>query len=173
MENKYTQHIEVRNAGLVILQSYFTPLFEKLGLVTDHAFHTDDAREAATHYLHYLVTGLENSEEPDLLLNKLLCGIPVSQPIEYGMTISDGKKRIIESLIEAVISQWSAIGSCSIDGFRGNWLVRHGTLVEHEDKWELKVEHRGYDVLLNHSPFSFSVIKLPWMQKPMHINWNY
>jgi hypothetical protein len=172
MENKQMKQFQVRNAGLVILQSYFAPLFEKLRLVTDHTFHNDDAREAATHYLHYLVTGHENSEDPDLLLNKLLCGIKVSQPIEYGITISDEKKRLIESLIESVINHWPAIGNCSVNGFRGNWLVRRGLLTEQEDRWELKVEHHGYDVLLHQSPFSFSVIHFTWMQKPLYVTWN-
>ena len=60
-----------------------------------------------------------------------------------------------------------------IDGFRGNWLIRNGLLVETEDRWELKVEKVSYDILLNQSPFSFEIIKFPWMKKPIYVQWPY
>lgn len=72
-----------------------------------------------------------------------------------------------------MISYWPAIGNTSVNGFRGNWLVRDGLLTELEDKWELTVEKRAYDVLIHQSPFSFSIIKLPWMEKPLHVTWPY
>ncbi len=163
----------VRNAGLVLLQGYLIMLFQKLGLLTDQKFNNEDAREAATHYLHYLVTGHEISQDPDLVLNKLLCGMELSHEIEYGINISNEKKQLIETLIRSVMTHWPECGSTSIAGFRGNWLVRNGLLVEQEDKWELMVERKPYDALLQHSPFSYSVIKFPWMPKPLHVNWFY
>jgi len=37
-------------------------------------------------------------------------------------------------------------------------LVGNGTLTEKEDRWDLIIEKRVYDVLLAKAPFSFSVI---------------
>jgi hypothetical protein len=165
--------ISVRNAGIVLINSYLSILFERLGLTADRKFLSDAYQAEAVHYLQYVVTGLSSTEESLLPLNKVLCGLPLEQPVYDGITISDDYKKIIDGLIKAAISHWPSIGNSSIDGFRGNWLVRDGLLVEHEDKWELTVEKRAYDLLIYKSPFSFSIIKYPWMDKPLQVNWPY
>jgi hypothetical protein len=40
-----------------------------------------------------------------------------------------------------------------------------------EDAWHLKVEQKGIDVLLDHLPWSFSLIKHGWMKRPVHVEW--
>jgi hypothetical protein len=171
MENKRPTELMVRNAGLVLLHNYYSMLFEKLGLVTNNAFLNDEAKEKATHYLQYVVTGQYVTEEQYLLLNKVLCGLDINHAIEYGVNMSDEHRRLVNTMLYSVISHWPAIGSCSVNGFRGNWLVRNGVLTEQEDKWELTVEKRAYDILIQKSPFSFSVIAFPWMLKPLHVTW--
>jgi len=165
--------IAVHNAGCVLISTYFTMLFERLGIMADHSFLSEDDRQKAVHYLQYVVTGLSSTEELYLPLNKVLCGIPVSEPIIDGITVSEEDVELVDGLINAVIAYWPAIGNCSVDGFRGNWLVRDGLLTEYEDKWELVVEKRAYDLLIHKSPFSFSIIKYPWMDKPLHVTWPY
>lgn len=167
------QGIPIPNAGLVILNSYFLMLLERLNLVKDKTFITTEAQLEAVHYLQYLVTGLEQTEESLLPLNKVLCGVSVDTPIQDRITISDNDKQLMDSLIQSAIGYWSAIGETSTNGFRGNWLVREGVLREEEDRWSLTIEKRAYDILLTQSPFSFSIIKLPWMPKPIHVNWPY
>ena len=146
-------------------------LFERLKLVTNNAFVSNEAQKDAVHYLQYLVTGLSKTEESFLTLNKVLCAIAIQTPVKEGVEISTEDRSLMNGLIESAIGYWSAIGESSIDGFRGNWLVRDGILRETEDRWELTVEKRVYDVLLIKSPFSFSIIKFPWMEKPLHITW--
>lgn len=163
----------VKNAGLVLVNNYTQTLFERLRLVNNKVFIDTTSQLNAVHYLQYIVTGLSNTSEQQLILNKLLCGLDILQPIPNGVEITEEQKKLILGLIQAMIAHWPAIGECSTDGFRGNWLVRDGNLVEHENKWELTVEKRAYDILLNKSPFSFSIIKYPWMVKPLHVNWSY
>ena len=163
--------IAVPNAGVVLLNSYFLILFERLKLVEDNSFVSDEARLDAIHYLQYIVTGMTKTEESFLALNKVLCGVSLSQPIREEIQMLSEHKHLIEGLIEAGIGYWSAIGATSIQGFRGNWLVRNGVLREEEDRWSLIVEKRPYDILMLKSPFSFSIIKLPWMPKPLHVTW--
>jgi hypothetical protein len=146
---------------------------ERLGLLCDNKFTDRRANEDAVHYLQYVVTGLCYTEESLLPLNKLLCGLPLSHPVEDGLDMPEAHKALIDGLIKAVIGHWPVIGSCSIEGFRGNWLVRDGLLLEQEDRWELTVEKRAYDLLIHQSPFSFSIIKHPWMDKPLHVCWPY
>jgi len=165
--------ITIKNAGAVLLNNYIAMLFERLGLINNKTFLNDGAQAEAVHYLQYVVTGLSHTEEPLLVLNKVLCGLPIAGPIQDGIIISPANVKLIEGLITAIIGYWPAIGQSSIDGFRGNWLVRDGLLVEQDERWELTVEKRAYDLLINKSPFSFSIIKYPWMAKPLHVNWAY
>ena len=165
--------IAVRNAGIVLLSTYIEMLFERLGIVKNKKFLNAAAQADAVHYLQYVVTGLCKTEEALLPLNKVLCGLPLSEPIHDEIIISDENKKLINGLVKAAISHWPAIGDTSINGFRGNWLVRDGLLVEHDDKWELTLEKRAYDVLIHKSPFSFSIIKYAWMDKPLHVTWPY
>jgi hypothetical protein len=165
--------IAVPNAGLVLLNTYFLMLFERLELLKDKQFISEAARIDAVHYLQYLVTGHSHTEESLLTLNKIICGIALKQPIKDSIDISDKEKILIEGLLKSAIGYWKAIGSSSVQGFRGNWLVRNGVLREKEDSWNLTVEKRPYDVLLIKSPFSFSIIKFPWMPKPLHVAWAY
>jgi len=166
-------HIAVQNAGLVLLQSYFVMLFERLNLVNERSFVSEKAQLDAVHYLQYIVTGATETEESFLILNKVLCGLPLCAPIKSGITIPETHKELIGEMIRSSIGHWEAIGKTSVDGFRGNWLVREGVLKEVEDHWSLNVEKKPYDILLGKSPFSFSIIKFPWMQKPLNVNWAY
>lgn len=163
----------IRNAGLVLINNYVAMLFDRIGITKDRNFVSLQKQMDAVHYLQYVATGMSETEEAFLPLNKVLCGIPVSQPIPDGVEIPDEHKKIIESLIKAVIGYWPEIGDTSLNGFRGNWLVREGKLSEQKDRWELLVEKRAYDILINKSPFSFSIIKHPWMDKPLHVTWSY
>ncbi|WP_286911840.1 contractile injection system tape measure protein [Flavobacterium sp. UBA4197] len=165
--------IKVENAGMVILTNYIPVLLERLRLVSGKQFTSSENQHNAALYLQYLITGLQKTDEVCLSLNKVLCGLPVNQDLADQMEISNEDQLLMTGLIEAAISHWTAIGRCSVDAFRGNWLIRDGILTEHEDKWELTVEKRVYDLLLNKSPFSFSIIKHPWMSKPLYVNWPY
>lgn len=167
------QGITIQNAGGVILNAYVVMLFERLNLVQENAFVSNEARIDAVHYIQYLVTGATQTEEALLVLNKVLCGIPIETPIKEGIEVSQEQETLMQGLIVAAIGYWPAIGQSSIDGFRGNWLVRDGILREEVERWTLTVEKRAYDILMLKSPFSFSIIKFPWMPKPLHVNWPY
>ncbi|WP_394759182.1 contractile injection system tape measure protein [Flavobacterium sp.] len=168
-----SEAIAIKNAGLVILNNYFDMLFERLHLTANKQFTSAENQSKAVHYLQYLVTGLSITEEAYLPLNKVLCGLPLTQTVPTGITISEAEKQLLDGMIKAVISHWSSIGESTVDGFSRNWLVRDGLLQEREDRWELTVEKRAYDVLLNRFPFSFSIIKFPWMEKPLHVIWGF
>ncbi|PCI96271.1 MAG: hypothetical protein COB15_10905 [Flavobacteriales bacterium] len=165
--------ITVKNAGMVLLSDYIKMLFDRLDLLEDNEFKNKKLQIAAIHYLQYVITGHSATEESLLTLNKVICGIHPNKPITKGIEITKDEKELINGLVNAVIGYWSAIGETSIDGFRGNWLVRNGLLTEQDDKWELVVDKKPYDLLINKSPFAFSIIKYPWMEKPIHVTWPY
>tara|TARA_R110002167_G_scaffold15000_1_gene60384 strand:- start:1825 stop:2460 length:636 start_codon:yes stop_codon:yes gene_type:complete len=163
----------VPNAGLVILSVSHDKLFARLNLLDNNQFISESEQIKAAHYLQYLATGLSQTDESLLSLNKVLCGIDTQQSIGDSVEITDIEKALMDELIESAIGYWSAIGATSIDGFRGNWLIRDGVLREEEDHWELTVQKKPYDILLSKMPLPFSIIKHPWMQKPLHVIWPY
>ena len=165
--------IAVNYAGIILLNSFIVMLFERLSLVKDNNFTSIENQKNAVLYLQYVVTGVSETEESYLALNKILCGLSVTDSVPAIIEISQENKILIVGLVKAAVSYWSAIGDCSVEGFRGNWLVRDGMLTELEDKWELTVDKRAYDLLINKSPFAFSIIKYPWMHKPLHVIWPY
>lgn len=167
------QGIAVRNAGIVLLSSYVQTLFTRLGLVDKGKFISSSLQADAVHYLQYVITGLSRTDEALLPLNKVFCGLPLSHPVAEGIAISEEHRKLMDGLIKAAIGHWPAIEGCTLEAFRGNWLVRDGILSELPDKWELRVEKRPYDVLIQRSPFAFSIIRYPWMDKPLHVTWRY
>lgn len=163
---------KVSNAGLVLLNAYQPTLFKRLNLLNGNSFRNEAAQESAVNYLQQLATGSNAPNSDAMTLNKVLCGLAPTTTVKPDLAPSEQDQQLLESLLQSVISQWQALGSSTIAGFRGNWLVRDGLLTEAEDRWDLTVEKRAYDILLEKAPFSFSVIKYPWMKKPLYVHWN-
>jgi len=172
MDNSQSTTI-VENAGIVILNSFIPALFTRLDLTVGKQFKDNESREKAALYLQYLVTGQQINDDYLLPLNKVLCGLAMNEPIKENIEVTSTEKELMEGLLKATVNYWSSIGQTSVNGFRGNWLVRDGFIIENEERWELVVEKRAYDVLLNRSPFTFSIVKFPWMNKPLYVNWKY
>lgn len=176
-EEMFKGSIPVKNAGLVLINQYIPILFERLNLIDNlidsHKEFFPEKQAVAVHYLQFLARGQMDTDQPDLVLNKILCGIPPREPITNQTVISPADKEMMMQLLQASIEYWTAIGSSSIDGFRANWLIRDGLLGEQDDRWELYIEKRTYDILIKKSPFSFSIIKYPWMTKPLYVQWPY
>lgn len=163
--------MRIGNVGLVLLQSFVQPLLSRLQMVHQNGFVSEVEQRRAVHYLQFLVTGQLQTPEPSLVLNKLLCGLAPQAPVEAAIEMTAAEVDMCESLLASVINYWPEIGKTSIDGLRGNWLVRDGSLTNAGDHWELIADRRAYDVLLARLPLSYSVIKLPWMEKAMYVTW--
>ena len=166
-----TEGVLIGNAGLVILNSFFIMLFKRLEIIADKAYTSEDAQSDAVHYLQYLATGSTETVGSVLTLNKVLCGLSPYAIVGDSIEITEEQKQSIDELIKAAIDYWPATGNISLQGFRVNWLLREGLLKETEEHWELTVEKKGYDILMNRLPFSFSIIQLPWMQKSLQVIW--
>ncbi|WP_267221320.1 contractile injection system tape measure protein [Dyella silvae] len=166
--------IYIANAGLVLLANYTPRLFDMLGLLKGDAFLDERARHRAVHCLVYLSDGHTDTEEHEWVLNKLLCGVPVEEPVPPG-ELPDAIKPALDSLLQAVITHWHALGSTSPDGLRQTFLRRIGRLVEHDayegEHWRLKVQPGPFDLLLDRLPWGYGTIKLPWMKGAIHVDW--
>lgn len=161
--------IYVDDAGLVILHPFLQMFFEGLGIARDGAL-LQPGR--ALHLLHYLATGQSPAPEYALTLPKILCNIPLEEPVELDIALTDREKEESIVLLQAAIRWWDALGNTSPDALRGTFLCRPGKLSVRDDgDWLLQVERQGFDVLLDRLPWGISALKLAWMEGMVWVEW--
>jgi Contractile injection system tape measure protein len=159
-------------AGIVLLHPFLCRFFESLNLLnSQNQFKDEDAQRHAIHMFHFLASGMENPEEPQASLLKVICGYTLEAPLDRVRTLGDMEKEEAQSLLLAVIGHWSSLKNTSPDGFRQEFLQREGKLETRDSVFHLTVEQRSIDVLLPSLPWSFSIIRLPWMKGPLRVDW--
>jgi hypothetical protein len=92
-------------------------------------------------------------------------------PIPMTMNISDVEKETSEMMLNGVLQNWNKLKSSSIDALRDGFLMREGYLEEGPDSWQLDVEKKTLDILLNSLPWGYGNIKLSWMKKRLIVTW--
>jgi hypothetical protein len=157
----------IRNAGMVLLSPYLPTLFDRLGLLTTSEngaprFQGEEATSRAVHLLQYLV---------DMVLNKLVCGIPVVQPVARSIAPAAADLALCDDMLRAVIANWTAIANTSLAGLRETFLQRDGRLQRGDAKWTLHVQRKTLDVLTDRVPWGFSLVYHRWMADPIHVTW--
>lgn len=170
-------HWYISNAGVVLLHPYLPILFKSLGLTDGPKFKNKAAQHRAVYLLHYLATGSFAAPEYDLIFQKHLCGIPAETPLRpmTKQSKSQQKKAIQETseMLQAIINHWSKLGDTSPDGLRSGFLSRAGKLsFTPTDGWKLKMEQSGIDILLGFLPWGLGMVKTPWMQDFLHVEWS-
>lgn len=165
--------IAVANAGLVILWPFISSFFTHLGLVEERQFKDLPARQRGVGLLQVLAAQKVSPPEYLLPLNKLLCGMEPNHVFDFGPPLRKPEKRECEKLLKAVISQVPILRSMSVEGFRGSFLLRRGQLSIRDGLWLLRVERQTYDVVLERFPWSWQWVKLPWMETPLQVEWQF
>ncbi|MEH1945278.1 MAG: contractile injection system tape measure protein [Nostoc sp.] len=163
--------IYISNAGLILLWPFINRFFVKLGLVQENIFINIISAERSALVLQYLVDASTEASEHIFPLNKVLCSIDLFTSINTHLDITEQEQVESESLLATVIQNWSILKNTSIEGFRKAFLQRNGILRVRDGAWLLQVEHETYDVLLDRIPWSIQVIKLPWMDKILYVEW--
>jgi hypothetical protein len=161
----------IQNAGLVLLHPLLNTLFTRLQLMEKNIFSTEAAQHRAVHLLQFLVYGQEQFPEHTLSLNKLLCGMALEDPLPVDILLTTHEKKVGEELLRVVLQRWEKLNNTSIEGLRVSFLQREGALISTPEHWTLRVEQRGIDVLLPFLPWSFGMIKAPWMKKTLFVEW--
>jgi len=106
-----------------------------------------------------------------LPLNKLLCGMEQEAVFELDGPLTEAETGECDDFLTAVIAQAPILQSLSIAGLRGNFLLRAGMLQVNQGIWLLRVERETHDVMLDHFPWGFQWVKLPWMEEPLQVEW--
>lgn len=163
--------IYIANAGMVLAGAYLERLFGMLGMARSDAFVSPASAKRAVHLLQYLATGEVGAPEPQLVLNKVLCGLQPETPMRREFEITPQESQAIDGLLGAMISHWKIIGNTTVAGLRESFLQREGHLSRDDDGWQLTVEERSFDMLLDQLPWGFSLLKFHWMERPLHVDW--
>ncbi|CAM1362691.1 conserved hypothetical protein [Tenacibaculum litopenaei] len=161
----------VENAGMVLLGPYIPMLFERMGLLENRVFKDYQSQQKGMYALQYAVHGTNSPEEQELLLNKLVCGVPLQEPLGPEVMLTVDEKTLIDGMLQAIISHWSIIGNTSVEGLRVSFLAREGSLVEEEKKFVLTVEKKSFDMLIDQIPWTIGQLRLNWMEKYIEVLW--
>jgi hypothetical protein len=161
----------VENAGLVILHPFLNTFFNRLLLVKNNIFSDLAEQQKALYLLHYLATGKTKAEEYELVIPKILCAYPLKKPVEKDIRISLKEIEEADQLLEEAIMQWEVLKNTSPSGLREGFLQRNGKLFTKNEQEYIQVETNSIDVLLDRLPWNLSIIKLPWMNRMIRVEW--
>jgi hypothetical protein len=142
-----------------------------LGLVHEKEFINEVAQNRALLLTQYLVDQRTSFDEIDLLLNKTICGFEWAEAVELSFEPTSEEIEEAEHLLKNAVTSWKALKSTSVDGFRKAFLLRPGMIEEKERHFSVRAERITIDVLLEKLPWGISLVKYPWMPKPLYVEW--
>lgn len=163
--------VKIHNAGLVLVWPFLTRFFEHLSLLENGKFLDEESRNRGVYLLQNLAYNRTNYPEYELVLNKLLVGMPVYEHLSPFINLSEEEKELTRSLMNGVISNWDKMKNSSIEGLQETFIQREGVLRFKKENTTLIINKKGVDVLLDTIPWNISLIRLPWMEKPIHVEW--
>ncbi|MGZ4955064.1 MAG: contractile injection system tape measure protein [Methylobacter sp.] len=166
-----TDALYINNAGLCILWPFLATFFERLELAQNGRYRNQSAKQCAVSLLHYLTTEELNPPEYLLPFNKLLCAMEIDEVFDLETPLTTEQIEACDELLGAVIGNAPILNNMSVNGFRGSFLLRRGSLSASEGSWLLRVERETYDLVLERFPWSWQWFKLPWMEYPIRVEW--
>lgn len=160
-----------RFGGLVLIAPFLPAFFDEMKLIENGKFINDAAQHKAIHFLNFMATGKTSSPEYALLLHKLLCGIELTQPVPKTVKLGAAEKKEAMLFLDDVAGQWTTLRSTSGEAFRETFFRRNGILEQRGNLWLLRVERGPMDIMLDTLPWPISIIKAPWMQQLLQVEW--
>jgi hypothetical protein len=161
----------VKGAGIILLAPFLKPFFTKLHLLNADEWINWEAQVKAVYLLKYLSNGPQHYQEYQLVLEKLLCGIPINQPLEALPEFTQAETDEAEDLLHSVLEHWQRLKNTSVNGLRESFFKRDGILTPKENNWQLQVQRKTMDVLLDSIPWGFSTVSLPWNEYIIFTEW--
>ena len=166
--------IYVNNAGIMLLSPFFSRLFYILNYLNDTRQMENKNKIRAIFVLQYIIYGEEKSyQEAELALTKLLVGWNNEQPLPKKITLTDKEIEMADNLLLSAKGMWEKMRNTSEMVFREAFLQRGGELMydEYANKWNITVEEKAYDILLDTLPWSFRVVNSPWTNYLLIVRW--
>ena len=188
---KREDELRVHHAGLVLLWPLLARWWNRLGLMTmPHddiplQFVSTLSQMDAIAFLDVLIWQDEEGGEWRSTLSKLLCGWPLSVPLDgwpeperiaelsaFAETcLHDTVQQIqqiqfLQSQSRPGLNQLSVRDVCQL------FLQRGGVLKDTQNGWQLTVAPHPSDILLWGIPWPIEQIVYPWLPEPLNVKWD-
>lgn len=167
------QGITISNSGLILAWPFITTLFNKIGLLEKNKFIDYYSQQKGVLLTQYLTNFSTDFEESDLALNKLLCGLEISDVVDVTLELSDYEKETAAFLLNAIIQNWEKLNKTSVQTLQETFLQREGILERFEKDYKLHVSSKAFDLLLKTIPWNISMIQTTFMKNRILVEWNY
>jgi Contractile injection system tape measure protein len=177
----------IANAGLVLLHPFISTFLSRTGHIENRVFINDRAREEAAVLLQLLVTGMPSLaelsgeaeetwfEEHQLLLNKILVGLPIETPLPGLSTFPpealEAYAAEADKALQHAINTWSLLSRTTTAAFREMFLKHEGRISPGRGGWDLQIERDSFDVLIDKLPWPISIVRFPWSEKVIYVTW--
>lgn len=166
------------DAGLVLAAPYLPLLWQRLGWVKQQAFVSVTQAWQACALLHYMARHQYDSALPPNYwqcwqLNMLLCGVTPPVPAGWQPELTPPQLELADSLLAGILAQWPKLANSSVATLQECFLQRSGSLFQaaNSSGWQLQLDSGPYDMLLDGLPWSYSLIRYPWMQGELYVHW--
>jgi hypothetical protein len=163
--------ITLQNAGIVLISPYFKHFFQELQLLENQNFISKKAQHKAIHLIKYLATGETTFKEFDLTFEKLICGIPLNEPVPRKVDFLAHEITEADELLKSVIEHWKVLKNSSPDALRNTFFQREGIMQKNELGWQINIERKTQDILLDNIPWGVSMIVLSWNNYIITVEW--
>lgn len=160
----------LNNAGLILIHPFIKTFFEHCDILDPKTLQITNP-ELGAHLLHYVATGKTNAPEYEMVFEKFLCNIPINQTMNRHIKLSRKHKIQAKNLIESVQHNWSAMKNSSVTLLQNEFFQRPGKLIINDFDETLTVERKTQDILLDKLSWGMGLVKLPWKEKFMFVNW--
>ena len=159
----------IHNSGIVLMWPFLNRYFDMLGMIEKKAFKTTEDAIRAVLLIQYIASGKAEAPEHEMILNKVLCALPLSTPVPLSIELTENEINITDKLFEGMIGNWGR--KSSPQALQEGFFMRDGFILEKEKTWNLNVEKKTLDILLEKLPWAFGMIKLSWMEKRLVVEW--
>ncbi|MBB6326322.1 hypothetical protein FHS59_001950 [Algoriphagus iocasae] len=165
------EKVVIHNAGLVLTAAFLPRFFDNIGLVNNGKFVSEKVKSQAVILLQSMMPEQLEWEEPDLLLNKLMCGMEPAETVEFSGDLDPKLIQETALLLESMAIQWTALKSKSGKMVSEGFFTREGVLKKAQRGYHLQIQRLAFDILLDRLPWSIGIIKLPWMEEIISVEW--
>jgi len=163
--------IYIQNAGMILAHPFISQLFIQTGCADENKNLLPAKKQKAVQLLHYLASGEQNDMEFNLTFEKYLVGLPLETPLSRISEIDETDKAECDEVLRSIVDYWPELKNTSPEGLRQLFFRRNGKLDLKQTPQKLYVERKAQDVLLDKLQWNISIVKLPWMNDLIYVEW--
>jgi len=163
--------IYIQNAGMILAHPFISQLIIHTGCADENKNLLPAKKQKAVQLLHYLASGEQNDMEFNLTFEKYLVGLPLEIPLSRISEIDETDKMECDEVLRSIVDYWPELKNTSPEGLRQLFFRRNGKLDLNQTPHKLYVERKAQDVLLDKLQWNISIVKLPWINDLLYVEW--